>query len=69
MSRQDDTTLIKCNDCDWIGMVIDCRHGYEANVSGDVEPVDYCPECGSDQLETLADIRASKIDQAYDRLR
>lgn len=49
--RHDDPRPVKCEDCGWEAQVRDCRHGY-AKIAGteDVEPVDYCPECGSKNL-------------------
>lgn len=53
--RETDTTLVRCSDCGWEGRVMDCEHSYSpiflANGEPDIEPVDYCPYCGSDQLE------------------
>ena len=52
LSRYTDEGLVQCDDCGWRGMVKDCVHTYRgiAGSEGDVEPVDECPECGSDQL-------------------
>jgi len=49
-SRHEDPTPVKCSDCGWEGTVRECKHGYIACPNGDVEPWDYCPECGSSWL-------------------
>ena len=51
-SRYDDPTPVKCNRCGWIGMIKDMCHGYRDDASGeDVEAVDVCPVCGTDNVE------------------
>jgi len=51
-SRRDDPTPVKCNRCGWTGMIKDMAHTYRDDGSGeDVEPVDECPECGTDDIE------------------
>lgn len=57
LSRHTDPTPVKCGDCGWIGREMDCRHGYQHSfqlVHGllryDVEPMDYCPKCNSENL-------------------
>ena len=54
-SRYDDPGLVKCLDCQWIGQVKDCSHGYKGMPirGGDVEPMDYCKKCGSKNLWLL----------------
>lgn len=58
-SRYNDKTPVRCEACGWQGRVMDCKHGYSSSGGinppwgepvGDVEPMDYCPECGSDNL-------------------
>lgn len=49
-SRHEDTTPVKCKDCGWQGTVADSRHGYDPIYPDDVEPTDFCPECGSRNL-------------------
>jgi len=51
-SRYDDTTPVYCEDCGWKGQVRDCVHTYRGipGTGGDVEPVDECPKCGSENL-------------------
>ena len=55
--RHDDPTAARCHRCGWVGTVAGCIHSYKAfhdNGGGiEVEPVDYCPNCGSDELEEL----------------
>ena len=52
LSRYTDESLVQCDDCSWRGMVKDCVHTYKgiAGSEGDVEPVDGCPKCGSENL-------------------
>lgn len=52
LSRYTDDSPIKCEDCGWTGKVKDCVHSYRAIplTEGDVEGVDKCPSCGSDNL-------------------
>ena len=54
VSRHNDTSGVQCEDCGWEGQVCGCRHGYisvRTEIFGaDVEPMDFCPVCGSDQL-------------------
>lgn len=51
-SRYDDTRLVKCEECGWVGQVKDCLHIYREIVGtgGDVEPLDECPSCESEEL-------------------
>ena len=51
-SRDNDVTLIECEYCGWKGTVSECVHSYEGIplTEGEVEPVDYCPACGSVNL-------------------
>lgn len=58
-NRYTDPTLVECDDCHWIGKVYECYHGYKSSpvygagskqTDWDVEPMDYCPKCGSDRL-------------------
>lgn len=61
LSRQSDPTPVKCDSCGWKGKVQDCLHSYQGDgtttskgePTGEVEPVDFCPKCGSDQLLNL----------------
>ena len=69
MSRTEDPTPVKCLDCGWEGRVMDCVHTYIACPNGDVEPVGRCPECGSLDIDNLADIEAARIDATYERVR
>lgn len=46
-SRYTDETPVRCKACGWQGQAKDCRHGYAAVPPDDVEPMDYCPECGA----------------------
>jgi len=57
--RREDPTPILCARCGWKGRVKDSVHTYhgfvvgvdgDGNVEEDVEAVDECPGCGSDQL-------------------
>jgi len=48
--RHDDPRLVRCESCGWRGQLKDCVHGYAPVPPDDVEPMDYCPECGSDQI-------------------
>jgi Zn finger protein HypA/HybF involved in hydrogenase expression len=54
-SRYEDCQHIKCEDCGWTGRVSECYHGYTnpAMEHIDVEPIDMCPECGSDNLTII----------------
>lgn len=56
-NRDNDTTDVECKDCGWRGKALECRHGYVNNPLGipelDVEPMDYCPKCDSDQVYPL----------------
>ena len=57
-SRNEDPAWVECEDCHWIGQVKDCVHTYredgttmpDGSPTGEVEPVDECPECGSQNL-------------------
>jgi len=50
--RHDDPTPVKCNRCGWHGQIKDMIHDYRDDGSGeDVEAVDECPECGTDDVE------------------
>ena len=53
-SRDNDQTLLDCEDCGWRGQVADCIHTYQVyrakRGDADVEPVDTCPKCGSKNL-------------------
>jgi len=42
-SRYNDSTLVKCNQCDWEGKVMDMVHDYRNDGCGGVEAVDECP--------------------------
>ena len=68
MNRTDDPTLVKCADCGWEGRLMDCERSYIACPDGDVEPIDYCPECRG-EVETLADKLSRTIDSIYERVR
>jgi hypothetical protein len=46
-SRYTDRSPIVCTECSWKGRVQDCIHGYEQIGEDEVEPMDYCPNCGS----------------------
>lgn len=60
-SRHTDLSPVRCLDCGWEGKAYECVHTYRSDGSsnpdgsptGEVEPVDECPECGSEQLEQL----------------
>jgi len=54
-SRSSSTTRVKCLACNWLGEEKDLAHTYRTT-PGDVEPADYCPECGSDDLD-FEDVR------------
>jgi predicted Zn-ribbon and HTH transcriptional regulator len=50
--RHVDWMPVECLECGWRGPERWLRHGYENDGTGeDVEPVDYCPRCGSDHVE------------------
>lgn len=56
LSRHNNTSGVQCATCNWEGQICDCRHGYEPDPhEEDVHPQDYCPVCGSDQLEPIDD--------------
>jgi predicted RNA-binding Zn-ribbon protein involved in translation (DUF1610 family) len=63
-SRYEDPTLVRCEECGWQGPIKECRHGhasYPISTRGndyDVEPMDYCPKCDSDQLVPLEVVNA-----------
>jgi len=57
--RHEDPTPIKCEECGWEGQAKDAIHTYtgtgvyitdSGQPDEDVEPVDECPECGSENL-------------------
>ena len=56
--RRTDPTPVKCEDCGWQGLAKDAVHTYRGigifftpdGYDEDVEPVDECPECGSENL-------------------
>ena len=49
-----DVTAVRCNRCGWTGKVKDLVHGYyPVDDDGDVEPVDECPACGSDDWDEI----------------
>ena len=50
-SRYSDPTEIYCPKCGWKGKAMDCTHTYKPVSPDDVEPVDLCPVCGSEELE------------------
>lgn len=50
LSRHNDPTPVRCESCGWEGRVKNCNHTYKPDGLGDMEGVDYCPLCGSDQL-------------------
>ncbi len=50
--RENDPTIVICHRCSWCGKVMECIHDYKGNGNGgDVVPVDFCPCCGSEELE------------------
>lgn len=49
--RSIDWTPTRCDECGWRGPERWCFHTYHGCAEDDVEPVDECPECGSDHLE------------------
>ena len=62
-SRYDDPTMMECEDCKWRGKVMDCKHGYKGSpIRGfDIEPMDYCPRCNSENLIEMQGGNASLI--------
>lgn len=36
---------VRCHCCGWLGRRRQCRHGYVNDGQGDVEPMDFCPNC------------------------
>lgn len=53
-SRYDDPTPVQCSKCGWKGKIKDMFHTYRDDGSGeDVEAVDECPVCGTDDVEEL----------------
>lgn len=75
--REHDQTPIMCPECKWEGVVADCKHDYMAcgnsRDGGDVEPWDYCPECGYPYLRDPDDhhgyLTGSQIDHIYEMAR
>ena len=55
MIRDWRTTLVACKDCGWEGTVADCVHTYRQIplTDGDVEGVDKCPKCDSENLNEV----------------
>jgi hypothetical protein len=50
--RHVDWTPAECLACGWRGSVRWLWHGYQDDGTGeDVEPVDECPKCGSDDVK------------------
>jgi len=50
-SRHHCRLVIKCEDCGWQGETREAVHTYHDDGTGeDVEPVDECPVCGSENL-------------------
>lgn len=50
--RCTDWAPVSCSVCGWAGPVRWLRHDYQDDGSGeDVEPADFCPRCGSGQVE------------------
>lgn len=52
-NRHYDPTIVQCEDCDWIGQVKDCIHGYTGILFREANPCDYCPKCHSEHLIPL----------------
>lgn len=49
--RHSDGDPTVCRNCGWVGRVRDSVHGYQDDGSGeDVEGVEECPRCGSEEL-------------------
>ena len=49
IGRRTDPREAWCSHCAWMGPAMDAEHGYRPTAEpGDVEPVDTCPECGSE---------------------
>jgi hypothetical protein len=53
--RHVDWTPAECMKCGWQGPVRWLRHDYQDDGAGDVEPADYCPRCGSYDVEEYYD--------------
>lgn len=55
--RHEDPTIVRCHCCKWIGTVASCIHSYKTGFAcGQVletEPADFCPSCGSEELENM----------------
>lgn len=51
-SRYNDQTPVQCEDCGWQGLASECIHTYKGIpfADGDIEPVDECPKCNSENL-------------------
>jgi len=53
LGREIDPRPVVCLDCRWVGRRMEARHGYDKLHWDEVVPMDYCPECDSDQLELV----------------
>ncbi len=57
-SRWDCLATFKCLDCGWEGLGKDCNHDYQDDGTGeDVEPVELCLACDSDNLEAKGEAK------------
>lgn len=48
--RRNDPTEVECQDCGWKGQRKDMVHDYAQIDEEEVEPIDECPECGSEDV-------------------
>ena len=48
-NRDNDQTLMECEDCDWRGKPSECIHNHVTNYPEDII-FDTCPKCGSENL-------------------
>jgi hypothetical protein len=44
------TMKVLCPVCSWVGLQKDAYHAYRSISVSDLEPFDYCPQCGSGEL-------------------
>ena len=68
VGRREDPTLMRCEVCNWEGELANCSHSYmgypipeSEEPDWDVEPADFCPNCGSDCLEDMGDFPKQEI--------
>jgi len=61
--RHDAPTIVRCHCCRWQGTVANCIHSYKAGFAYgrviETEPADFCPNCGSENLENIDLVEAA----------